>query len=119
MEGSNSNGHGEEKDDNINMVETIRNLQKDVQSHKVDNERLMKAKENKEDFNMKLIQSQDRIEKKLDKESGSTKSGLRKEEDPRVIEDITITLKDNPKGGNISSQVHPLIGSIRVLGWMN
>jgi hypothetical protein len=44
---------------------------------------------------------------------------LRKEEDPRVIEDITITLKDNPKGGNIESQVHPLIGSIRVLGWMN
>jgi hypothetical protein len=45
MEGTNSNGHGEGKDDNMDMVETIRNLQKDVQSHKVDNERLMKAKE--------------------------------------------------------------------------
>jgi hypothetical protein len=30
MEGTNSNGHGEEKDDNINLVETIRKLQTDV-----------------------------------------------------------------------------------------
>jgi hypothetical protein len=29
-EGTKSNGHGEGKDDNMNMVETIRNLQKDV-----------------------------------------------------------------------------------------
>jgi hypothetical protein len=45
MEGMNSNGHGEEKNEDMNMVETIKNLQNDVQSHKVDNERLMKAKE--------------------------------------------------------------------------
>jgi hypothetical protein len=45
MEGTNSNRHGEEKDDNINLVETIRKLQTDVQSHKADNERLMKSKE--------------------------------------------------------------------------
>ena len=44
MEGINSNGHGEGKDDNMNMVETIRNLQKDVPSHKSNNERLMKSK---------------------------------------------------------------------------
>jgi hypothetical protein len=45
MEGTNSNRHGEGKDENMNMVEIIRNLQKDVQSHKTNNERLMKAKE--------------------------------------------------------------------------
>jgi hypothetical protein len=28
MEGTSSNGHGEEKDDSMNIVETIRNLQK-------------------------------------------------------------------------------------------
>ena len=33
MEGTNSNGHGEERNENMNMVETIKNLQKDVQSH--------------------------------------------------------------------------------------
>jgi hypothetical protein len=45
MEGINSNGHGEGKYVDMNMVETTRNLQKDVQNHKVDNERLMKSKE--------------------------------------------------------------------------
>ena len=44
-EGTNSNVHGEGKEENMNMVETIKNLQKDVQSHKVDNERIMKYKE--------------------------------------------------------------------------
>ena len=45
IEGTNSNGHGEERDENMNMVETIKKLKSDVQSHKVDNERLMRAKE--------------------------------------------------------------------------
>ena len=45
IEGTNSNGHGEGRDENMNMVETIKNLQKDVQIHKYDNERIMRAKE--------------------------------------------------------------------------
>jgi hypothetical protein len=45
IEGTNSNGHGEERNENMNMTETIKNFQKDVQSHKADNERLMRAKE--------------------------------------------------------------------------
>jgi hypothetical protein len=45
IEGTNSNGHEDERNDNMNMVETIKNLQKDVQSHKDDNERIMRAKE--------------------------------------------------------------------------
>ena len=45
MEGTNSNEHGEERNEDMNMAETIKNLQKDIQSHKVDNGRLMKAKE--------------------------------------------------------------------------
>ena len=43
IEGTNSNVHGEERDENLNMVEAIKNLQKDVQ--RADNERLMRAKE--------------------------------------------------------------------------
>jgi hypothetical protein len=45
IEGTTSNGHGDERNENMNMEETIKNLQKDVQSHKVGNERLMKSKE--------------------------------------------------------------------------
>jgi hypothetical protein len=45
IEGTNTNGHGEGRYENMNMVETIKNLQKDFQSHKDDNERIMKTKE--------------------------------------------------------------------------
>jgi hypothetical protein len=45
LEGTNSNGHVEGKDESMNLVETIKNLQKDVQIHKYDNENLMKSKE--------------------------------------------------------------------------
>jgi hypothetical protein len=44
-EGTNSNGHGEGKEEIMNLVEAIKSLQKDVQSYKVDNERLMKDTE--------------------------------------------------------------------------
>ena len=45
MEGTNSNGLGGGKEEEINLVETLRKLQTDVQIHKTDKERLMKAKE--------------------------------------------------------------------------
>jgi hypothetical protein len=45
IEGTNSNGHGEERNENMNMAETIKKLHKDVQIHKDNNERLMRAKE--------------------------------------------------------------------------
>jgi hypothetical protein len=57
IEGTNSNGHGEGRDENMNMVETIKNLQKDIQIHKADNKRIMRAKDQQEDFNMNLMQS--------------------------------------------------------------
>jgi len=43
--GTYSNGHGEGKEESMNLVETIKNLQKDVQSYEDDNERFMKSKE--------------------------------------------------------------------------
>jgi hypothetical protein len=46
-EGTNSNGHREGKEENMNLVETIKSFQKDVQRYKADNERLMKSKESK------------------------------------------------------------------------
>jgi hypothetical protein len=81
IEGTNSNGHGEGRDENMNMVETIKNLQKDVQSHKYDNERLMRGKDKQEDFNMDLMQSLNKIENKLDKKSGLRKSGSHRSPD--------------------------------------
>jgi hypothetical protein len=44
-EGTNSNGHGEGKEESMNLVEIIKIFQKDVQSYKDGNERVMKSKE--------------------------------------------------------------------------
>jgi hypothetical protein len=71
------------KEEHINLVETIKGLQKDVQSYKVDNERLMKAKEQQDDFNIKLMQSLDIIEKKMDKEIESSRSRSHRSHDER------------------------------------
>jgi len=72
-EGTNSIGHGEGKKEITNLVETIKNLQKDVQIYKDDNERIMKSKEHQEKFNINLMQSLEKIEKKMDKENDSSK----------------------------------------------
>jgi hypothetical protein len=56
-------------EERINLVETIKGLQKYVQIYKIDNERLMKGKEQQDGFNIKLIQSLDIIEKKMDKKT--------------------------------------------------
>jgi hypothetical protein len=83
IEGANSNGHVEGRDENMNMVETIKNLQKDVQSHKYDNEILMRAKEYQDDFKINLMHNLNRIENKLDKESGSRKLGSHRSPDEK------------------------------------
>jgi hypothetical protein len=54
-EGIDSNGHGEAKEESMNLVKTIIFFQKDVQSYKDDNDRIMKAKEEQYDFNIKLL----------------------------------------------------------------
>jgi hypothetical protein len=78
VEGSNSNGHGEEIDKEENMVKTIERLQKYVYHHRVDNRKLMKARDQQGEFNLKLIQILESIEKKLDKGSDSSKLGSHK-----------------------------------------
>jgi subtilase family serine protease len=45
IEGSNSNGHGEEIDKEGSMMKIIERLQKYVQTHRVDNRNLMKARD--------------------------------------------------------------------------
>jgi hypothetical protein len=109
MEGTNSNGHGEERNEDMNMAETIKNLQKDVQSHKANNERLMKAKEQQDEFNMKLLEGLNGIEKKLVKESDSSKSESHKSsEEKEKVKSANIhhhlsQRHSNKRAGNRSS----------------
>jgi hypothetical protein len=65
--GTKSNGHGEGKEESMNLVETIKSLQRDVQIYKGDNERLMKSKEKQDGFNINLFHSLDKIENKVEK----------------------------------------------------
>jgi hypothetical protein len=45
VEGSNSNGHGEEIDKEGHMMKIIERLHKDTKTHRVDSRKIMKAKE--------------------------------------------------------------------------
>jgi hypothetical protein len=45
IEGTNSNGNGEEIYKEVSMMKIIKNLQKDVQIHQEQNKRLMRARE--------------------------------------------------------------------------
>jgi hypothetical protein len=55
VRGTNSNGHGEDIDKDTGMMKIIKELQKYFQIHQANNERLNKAKEKQEKFNMKLM----------------------------------------------------------------
>jgi hypothetical protein len=123
IEGTKSNGHGEGSDENMNMVETIKNLQKDIQLHKYDSERIMRYKEKQEEFGMNLMQILKKIENKLDKENGSSKSGsYMSPNEKKRTRNVSIhhhhSLRHSNKRAH-NSQVHPLSGSIRGLGWMS
>jgi hypothetical protein len=49
------NGHGEGKEESMNLVDTIKRLKGYVQIYKDDNGRLMKVKEKKYGFNIMLL----------------------------------------------------------------
>jgi hypothetical protein len=66
VEGSNSNGHGEEIDKVGHMMKIIEKLKKDAQTHRLDSRKLRKAQDKQGEFNLKLMKSLERIEKKLD-----------------------------------------------------
>jgi len=57
----------------MKLVDSIKCFQKDVESYKIHNKNLMKSKEKQYDFNIMLMQSLERIEKKVDKVTNSRK----------------------------------------------
>jgi hypothetical protein len=91
------------KEECMNLVETIKVLQKDVQIYKVDNERLMKAKEQQDEFNVKLIQSLDKIENKMDKETESSRSRSHMSHEEKIREERSVGKHSFRKSRSISS----------------
>ena len=83
VEGSNSNGHGEEIYKERNMMKVIERLQKYAQTHQIDSRKIKKAQEKQGEFNVNLLKSLERIEKKLDKESDSSRTWSHQTSDGR------------------------------------
>jgi hypothetical protein len=78
VEGSNSNGHGRELDKEGHMMKIIERLQKDAQAHRADSRKLMRVRDRQGQFNLRMLKSLERIEKKLEKESDSSKTESRR-----------------------------------------
>ena len=57
------------------MMQIIEKLQKDAQTRRADSRKLRKTQEKQGEFNVKLLKSLDRVEKKLDKETDSSRKG--------------------------------------------
>jgi hypothetical protein len=78
VEGSNSNGQGKEMDKEGHMMKIIERLQKDAQARRDDSRKLMKVRDKQGEFNLRMLKSLERIEKKLEKESDSSKTESRR-----------------------------------------
>jgi hypothetical protein len=78
VEGSNSNGHRRELDKEGHVMKIIERLQKDAQARRADSRKLMKVRDRQGQFNLRMLKSLERIEKKLEKESDTRKTGSRR-----------------------------------------
>jgi hypothetical protein len=67
VEGKNSNGHGRELDKEGHIMEIIEGFQRDSQARRDDSQKIMKVKDRQGEFNLKMLKSLERIERKLEK----------------------------------------------------
>jgi hypothetical protein len=83
----------------------------------------MKVMDRQGEFNLRMLKNLERIERKLKKESDSSKTEsarpLRGKEGQGVSADIVISPQSIPVGKHIVVQAHILPESTKDLGWMN
>ena len=112
IEGSNSNGHGKEKDKEGHIMKIIEGLQREAKAHRVDRRKLMKVRDRQGALNLKLLKSLERIEKKLEKGRDSSMIESRRTHGRRsrsgVVADILVAPKDILTGRHTVVQAHPL-----------
>jgi hypothetical protein len=78
VEGSNSNGHGKEKDKEGHIMKIIEGLKREAMSRRADSRNLMKVRDRQGELNLKFLKSLERIEKKLEKGGDSSTTESRK-----------------------------------------
>jgi hypothetical protein len=123
VEGSNSNGHGRELDKEGHVMKIIERLQKDAQAHRADSRKLMRVRDQQGEFNLRMLKSLERIEKKLEKESDTRKTGShRTPERKRRSRSGSRHRRRSPKHSirkHTVVQAHPLPENTEDLEWMN
>jgi hypothetical protein len=83
IEGSNSNGHGEEKDKEGHIMKIIEGLQREAQARRANSQKLMKGRDRQGALNLKFLKSLERIETKLEKGRDSSTTESRKTHERR------------------------------------
>jgi hypothetical protein len=78
IEGSNSNGNRKEMDKEGHMMKLIEILQKDAQAHRADSRNIMRVMDQQGEFNLTMLKSLEKIERKLEKGSDSSKTESRR-----------------------------------------
>ena len=105
------------------MMKIIERLQKDAQARQDDSRTFMKARDKQGEFNLRMLKSLERIEKKLEKESDSNKTESRRtherKEDQGVSANIVIAPQSIPVRKHTVVQAHPLPENTEDLEWMN
>ena len=87
------------------MMQLIERLQKDAQARLADSRKLMKIRDRQGEFNLKMLKSLERIEKKLEKESNSSKTeSCRTPERKRRSRSVNRHRRRSPK--NSSREAH-------------
>jgi hypothetical protein len=123
VEGSNSNGHGRELDKEGHIMKIIEGLQRDAQARRADSRKLMKVRDRQGEFNLKMLKSLERIEKKLEKESDTrdqeVSKPLRGEEDRGVVADIIVSPRSILARKHTVVQARPLPENTENLERMN
>jgi hypothetical protein len=105
------------------MMKIIEILQKDSQAHRDDSQTLMKVKDKQGEFNLRMFKILERIEKKLEKQSDSSKTeSCRTPERKCRSRSVSRHCRRSPKnlvGKHTVVQSHLLPESTTDLGWMN
>jgi hypothetical protein len=133
VEGSNSDGHGKEKDKEGHIMKIIEGLQREAQARRADSRKLMKVRDRQGVLNLKFLKSLERIERKLEEtqvrrrvaeplgEEGDQEAlGLLRGKGGRgVVADILVAPKDIPVGEHAVVRAHLLPESTENLEGMN
>jgi hypothetical protein len=78
VEGSNSSGHGKEKDKEGHIMKIIEGLQREAKALQANSQKLMKVRDRQGELNLKFLKSLERIEKKLEKGRDSSMTESRR-----------------------------------------